>query len=162
MPTIRMVRIVPQVIKVRGVEVEVNCKQICYFPMTDAKGVLTGFGRLQNAPWQVCIQRANWGDAIVKIRYNDKSGRFSIIFNEQQDPIDPWDRRRKVNPDRTTCKVVNRTDNLTTDGIERELARICKGLDPSLPADQQPVDHEFIETVLGELIMAAESARKAA
>lgn len=161
MPAIRMVRIVPQVVKVRGVEIEVACKQLRFFPKINPKSnSIEGFGILKNQPWQVCIQRANWKDEdVVKVRYYDKNGRFSIVYNEQLDPVDPWDKRWEPGKVR---KVVNRIDGLNNDDVEKELARICKVADPSLPKDQQPVDHEFIEMVLGELILAAESARKVA
>ena len=80
MPAIRMVRIVPQVITVKGVEMEVNCKQLKCFPVFE-NGQLERFGVLKRHPWQVCIQRANWQeDKIVKILYYDNNGPFSMVF----------------------------------------------------------------------------------
>ena len=154
--SIHLWRIVPQIVKVRGVEIEVNCKQIRFFPKFNASGGLEGFGLLQSCPFQVCIQRAGWpDDAIFKVRYNDKSGKFSIIYNEQMDPVDPYDRRWEPGKVR---KVVNKDDHLSTDRIEEILASRIKTTD----GRTETPDVEFIEQVLGELILAAEAARKAA
>lgn len=147
---IRLWRIVPQIVNVRGTEVQVDCKQIRFFPKYNAQGGLEGFGMLKSCPWQVCVQRANWPDGqIWKIRWNPGTGKWAVIYNEQMDPIDPHDRR--WTPEKTARKVINQDNNLTSDGIERILRdRIKDG-------SGQP-DEELIDNICNILIFSAEGS----
>lgn len=155
MATIRMVRIVPQVVMVEGEETLVECKRILFYPYTDGKTGETKFGLLRYPSAQVCINRANWpADNVVKVKFYPHNGKFRILFNTQLDAYDPWDRHWEPGKYRT---VINQSDYLNTDQVEEQLGRICKAADPSKSMANQPVDMEFIHGVLEMMVEAAES-----
>jgi hypothetical protein len=99
--------IVPQVIKIKGVEVEVEMKRLLYFPKTDKRfGNPDGFGKIKDpyAPWQVLIAADGWKpDQAWRVKISP-AGNYSIVYNEYDEPLRPGDRnypgiRHVVNQD---------------------------------------------------------------
>lgn len=92
----RLWRIVPQIVRVKGEEVEVDVKLVRFFPeLCPTTNQVVGFGWLAPSvmPYQVIIQRANWGpEDVWRVQYNPTTNKFRIVYREWDDPVDPRSR----------------------------------------------------------------------
>lgn len=139
-------KIVPQVIKVKGVEVEVLIKRLLYYPEADKRfGTTKGFGRLKpkNSPWQVLIAADGWGEKFWKVKISP-SGNFSIVYNEGEEALPPGHPKYPG-----VRRYVNQETMLSFNAIAKRLMERIK-------------DEEFVRTVLVMLATAEMESRQEA
>ena len=113
--------IVPQTVTVKGVEMNVDVKNVQYYPKQTENGLR--FGRLSHPYLRVIVRRDTWKNDTWEIKFY--GNRYSIVYSRVNDPINPKNRGRYIpgkgeNND-TSRVVVNEDKNLSPAAFQRFL-----------------------------------------